>query len=150
MGWLPGCLPHRQRWVAAPRSGFTAWYVCRETRTITYPTKGGTRHIQAPRKVSVEVPNLSKGEMCSNYSLNICPRFLQPFTAPSEGRAPQALRSRLLGAHHRHFHVDGGRSWTSSSSTSRGPAVDVLTLMMDTPEPSASAPSRGSSSTFSC
>jgi hypothetical protein len=26
-----------------------------------------------PRKASVEVPNLSKGEIYSNYSLSICP-----------------------------------------------------------------------------
>jgi hypothetical protein len=29
-GLLPGCLPQRQRWVTAPRSGLTAWYVHRE------------------------------------------------------------------------------------------------------------------------
>jgi hypothetical protein len=73
MGWLPGCLPHRQRWVAVSRFGLIASYVRRETRTVTYPAKGGTRHVQAPRKASVEVPNLSKGEMCSNYYLSICP-----------------------------------------------------------------------------
>jgi hypothetical protein len=73
MGWLTGCLPHRQRWVAAPRSGLTTWYVCQEMRTITYPAKGGTRHVQTPRKASVEVSNLSKAEMCSNYSLIIYP-----------------------------------------------------------------------------
>jgi hypothetical protein len=33
----------------------------------------GTRHVHAPIKVSVEVSNLSKGEICSNYSLSICP-----------------------------------------------------------------------------
>jgi hypothetical protein len=47
--------------------------------------------------------------MCSNYSLIICPRFLQPFTALPEGWALKALRSRI-----------------SSSGTSRGPAVDVF------------------------
>jgi hypothetical protein len=34
---------------------------------------GGTQHVQALRKELVEVPNLSKGEICSNYSLSICP-----------------------------------------------------------------------------
>jgi hypothetical protein len=47
--------------------------------------------------------------MCSNYSFSICPRFLQPFTALPEGRAPKALRS-----------------WISSYNTSRGPAIDVF------------------------
>jgi hypothetical protein len=71
VGLLPGCLPHHQRWVATPRSGLTAWYVRRETRTVTYPTKRGTRHVQALKKVLAEVPNLSKGEMYSNYSLHL-------------------------------------------------------------------------------
>jgi hypothetical protein len=30
-GLLPGCLPHRQRWVVAPRFGTIAWYVRWET-----------------------------------------------------------------------------------------------------------------------
>jgi hypothetical protein len=55
------------------------------------------------------VSNLSKGEMCSKYSLSICSRFLQPFTALPEGRAPEALRSQI-----------------SSFGTSRGPAIDVF------------------------
>jgi hypothetical protein len=92
-----------------PWSGLTAWYVRRETRTITYPAKGGTRHVQAPRKASAEVPNLSKGEMCSNYSLSICPRFLQPFTVLPEGQAPKALRSQI-----------------SNSGTPRGPIIDIF------------------------
>jgi hypothetical protein len=33
----------------------------------------GTRHVQAPIKASVEVSNLSKSEIYSNYSLSICP-----------------------------------------------------------------------------
>jgi hypothetical protein len=61
--------------------------------------------------------------MCSNYSLGICPRFLQPFTTLLEGWAPQALCSRI-----------------SSSGTSRGPVVDVSTLLVDTPGPSAPTP----------
>jgi hypothetical protein len=76
---------------------------------FTYPAKRGTWHVQTLRKVSTEVTNLSKGEMCSNYSLIICPRFLQPFTALPEGWALKALRSRI-----------------SCSGTSRGPAVDVF------------------------
>jgi hypothetical protein len=57
------------------------------------------------------VSNLSKGKICSNYFLSICPRFLQPFTALPKGRAPKALRSRI-----------------SSSDTSRGPAIDILNI----------------------
>jgi hypothetical protein len=83
--------------------------VCRKTQTVTYPTKGATRHVQALRKASAEVPNLSKGEVCSNYSLSIYPRFLQPFTTLPEGQAPKALHYRI-----------------SSSGTSRGPAIDVF------------------------
>jgi hypothetical protein len=37
---LLGCLPHRQQWVAAPRYGLTACYVCQEMRTVSYPSKG--------------------------------------------------------------------------------------------------------------
>jgi hypothetical protein len=92
-----------------PWSGLTAWYVRQEMRTVTYPAKGGTRHVQASRKASVEVPNLSKGEMCSNYSLSICPRFLQPFTVLPEGQAPKALRSQI-----------------SNSGTPRGPIIDIF------------------------
>jgi hypothetical protein len=44
------------------------------------------------------------------------------------------------GAHHRRFHVDGGRSRTFSSGTSWGPAIDVFTLMVAVLEPSALAP----------
>jgi hypothetical protein len=56
--------------------------------------------------------------MCSNYYLSICPKFLQPFSALPEGRAPQALRSRI-----------------SSSGTSCGSVVDVFTLMVGAPGP---------------
>jgi hypothetical protein len=66
-------------------------------------------HVQSPRKASAEVSNLSNGEICSNYSLSICPRFLQPFTTLPEGQVPKALRSRI-----------------SSSGTSRGPTIDVF------------------------
>jgi hypothetical protein len=37
------------------------------------PLRGATWHVQAPRKASVEVLNLSKDKICSNYFLNICP-----------------------------------------------------------------------------
>jgi hypothetical protein len=56
---------------------------------------------------------------------------------------------RLPGARRRRFHIDGGRSWTFSSGTSRGPAVDVFTLMVGAPGPSALAPPGGPPSTFS-
>jgi hypothetical protein len=55
--------------------------------------------------------------------LAFVPRFLQPFTALPEGRAPQTLCSQI-----------------SSSSTSRGPIVDVFMLMLGAPGPSALAP----------
>jgi hypothetical protein len=153
MGWLPRCLPHHQRWVAVPQSGLTAWYVHRETQTITYPSKGGTRHVQALRKALVEVPNLSKGEMCSNYSLSICPKISATIHRPTQGAGftaaalPDLLLRHLPGARRRSFYVDGGCSRTSSSGTSRGPTVDVLTLMVGAPRPSASSPPRGPSST---
>jgi hypothetical protein len=40
--WVP---PYHQRLVVVPRSDLTAWYVCWETRTVTYPAKGGTQHV---------------------------------------------------------------------------------------------------------
>jgi hypothetical protein len=80
--------------------------------------------------------------------------FLQPFTALPEGRAPQAtppnLQLRHLpGVRRRRFHIDGGRSRTFSSGTTRGPVVDVFTLMVSAPGPSTPAPPRGPPSTFS-
>jgi hypothetical protein len=54
-----------------PRSSLTAWYMCQEMQTVTYPTKGYTLDVQAPRKVSIEAPNPSKDEMCFNFSLSI-------------------------------------------------------------------------------
>jgi hypothetical protein len=71
MGLLPRCLPHYQRRVTVPRPSLTTWYVRQETRTVTYTTKGCTLDVQAPRKVSTEVHNLSKREMCFNFSLSI-------------------------------------------------------------------------------
>jgi hypothetical protein len=54
------------------QSGLIAWYVQQKIRSVTYPAKGCTRDVQAARKLSAEAPNLSKGEICSNYSLSIC------------------------------------------------------------------------------
>jgi hypothetical protein len=71
MGLLPVWAPHCRRWVAVPRSHLTAWYMHWETQTVTYPTKRCTLDVQAPIKVSTEAPNLSKDEMCFNFSLNI-------------------------------------------------------------------------------
>jgi hypothetical protein len=49
----------------------------------------------------------------------------------------------LSEAHRRCFHVDGGCSRTFSSGTSWGPAVDIFTLMVGAPRPSAPAPPGG-------
>jgi hypothetical protein len=106
--------------------------VRREVRTVTYPAKGGTRHVQALRKVSVEVPNLSKGEMCSNYYLSICLRFLQPFTALPEGLALKVLHSRI-----------------SSSGTSCWPAIDIFNFDGGCCRTLPPAPPRGPASTSS-
>jgi hypothetical protein len=46
-------------------------YIRREAQTVTYPTKGCTLDVQIPRRVSTKVLNLSKGEMCFNFSLSI-------------------------------------------------------------------------------
>jgi hypothetical protein len=51
--------------------------------------------------------------------------------------------SHLPGARRRRFHVDGGRSRTFSSGTYWGPIVDVFTLMVSAPGPSAPAPPGG-------
>jgi hypothetical protein len=68
---------------------------------------------------------------------------LEP-SAPAPPRGPPSMFSRwwwalpdhqlrhLPGVRRRCFHVDGGRSWTFSSGTSRGPAVEVFTLMVGT------------------
>jgi hypothetical protein len=53
----------------------------------------------------------------------------------------------LTGARRRRFHVDGGRSRTFSSGTSRVSAVDVFTLIVDAPGPSVPAPLGGLLST---
>jgi hypothetical protein len=55
----------------------------------------------------------------------------------------------LPGIHRRRFHVGGGRSRTSSFGTSRGPTVDVFTLVVDARGPPAPAPPAGPPSTFS-
>jgi hypothetical protein len=71
MGLLSGWPPHCRRWVIVSRSGLTIWNMHWEMQTITYLTKGCTLDIQAPRKALIEVPNLSKDEMCFNFSLSI-------------------------------------------------------------------------------
>jgi hypothetical protein len=38
---------------------------------VTYPIKGCTLGVQASRKASIEAPNLSKDEICFNFSLSI-------------------------------------------------------------------------------
>jgi hypothetical protein len=115
--------------------------------------KGCTRHVQTLRRASVEVSHLSKGEICYNYSLTIYPyisttihrptrdelRSTSGFTALSEGwtlvvynislgsrmGTSPPLRGPLGGPPFTFLNVDGGRSRISSSSTSRGPAVDI-------------------------
>jgi hypothetical protein len=62
---------------------------------------------------------------------------------------PDLQLRHLLGAHRRCFHVDGERSQTFSSSTSRGSVVNVFTLVMDAPESSAPAPPEGPPPKFS-
>jgi hypothetical protein len=89
-----------------PRFDLTVWYVRREMRIVTYPAKGDTHHVQLPRKALAEVSNLSKGEMCSNYSLSICPYVSTTIHctdrgAGSEGVALPVLQLRhLSGARH--------------------------------------------------
>jgi hypothetical protein len=94
--------------------------------------------------------------MCSNYSLSICPRFLQPFSALPEGWVPKALCSQIsststpwgaaiyvfnfsggqcrtlrpapLGGYHRRLQL---RWWPLSdlaASTPRGSAIDVFNI----------------------
>jgi hypothetical protein len=78
------------------------------------------------------VPNLSKGEVCSNYSLSIYPRFLQPFTTLPEGQAPKALRYRISSSDTSRgpaidvFNFGGGRCRTMPPAPPRGPAIDVF------------------------
>jgi hypothetical protein len=78
------------------------------------------------------VSNLSKGEIYSNYSLSICPRFLQPFTALPEGRAPKALRSRISssgtsrGLATNVFNFGGDQCRTLPPATPGGPAIDAF------------------------
>jgi hypothetical protein len=61
---------------------------------------------------------------------------------------PNHQLRHLPGARRRRFHVGGGRSRTFSSGTSRGPVVDVFTLVVSVPGPSAPAPPRGPPLTF--
>jgi hypothetical protein len=53
---------------------------------------------------------------------------------------PDLQLQHLSGARRQRFHVDGGRSRTFSSGTSRGAAVDVFTLMVCAPGPLALTP----------
>jgi hypothetical protein len=70
-GSTPWVLPSPSAVAVVPRPGLIAWYIRRETRTVTYPTEECTLDVQALRKVSTEVPNMSKGEMHFNFSLSI-------------------------------------------------------------------------------
>jgi hypothetical protein len=99
-------------------------------------------------KVSAQVSNLSKCEMCSNYSLSICHYVSVIIHHPAReaGSAGTALpdlqlRQRFLalmagapgspapappgGPQSMFLSVDSGRSRISISDTSWGPAVDV-------------------------
>jgi hypothetical protein len=82
-------------------------------RTVTYPAKGGTRHVQAPRKASVEASNLSKGEICFNLSLSIsfqisktreqdpgAPRVLEPEASSGLLQASPSRSRDELRRHH--------------------------------------------------
>jgi hypothetical protein len=62
---------------------------------------------------------------------------------------PELQLWHLPGGHRRRFHVGGGRSRTFSSDTSRGPTVDIFTLMVRAPGSSAPAPPVGPLSMFS-
>jgi hypothetical protein len=84
------------------------------------------------------------------------PRFLQPFTALPEGRALKALRSQISssgtprGPPSLFLSVDGGRSWITSSSNSRGARRQCfLALMVGVPGSPAPAPPEGPPSTSS-
>jgi hypothetical protein len=71
MGLLSEWPPHCRQLVAMFRSGLTTWYMYRETEMVTYPTKGFTIDVQAPRKALTEASNLSKHELCFNFFLSI-------------------------------------------------------------------------------
>jgi hypothetical protein len=71
IGLLPGWPTHRRWWVIVHRFGLTVWYVCWETQTVTYHIKGCTLDVQAHRKASTKVFNLSKDKICFNLSLSI-------------------------------------------------------------------------------
>jgi hypothetical protein len=75
----------------------------------------------------------SKG-MVVSVALGICyPPSSSDTTSCSCGKTPTTTG-------HRRFHVDGGRSRISSSGTSRGPTVNVFTLMVGAPRFPAPAP----------
>jgi hypothetical protein len=119
------------------------------------PLRGAHGMSRPQEKTSVEVSNLCNGEMCSNYSLSICPYVSATIHRPARGAgsAGAALSDiqfwHLPKACHRRFHVGGGRSRTFSSGTTRGLVVDVFTLMVGAPGPSAPTPPGGLASTFS-
>jgi hypothetical protein len=108
-----------------------------------------------PKKTSAEVPNQSKGEMCSNYSLSICPYVSATIHRPARGAGsastalPDLQLWHLLEVHRLRFltlmvgapgspapaplggpsstflSVNGGCFWITSSSTSQGAAINV-------------------------
>jgi hypothetical protein len=86
VGLLLGCLPHRQRWVATPRSGLTAWYVRRETQTVTYPAKGAHDMSRPQEKRQQKCPIWVRVKCVLTTFWAFVPRFLQPFTTLPEGR----------------------------------------------------------------
>jgi hypothetical protein len=53
------------------------------TPTRISTTKGCTRHVQTSRRASAEVSHLSKGEICSNYSLTIYPYISTTIHSPT-------------------------------------------------------------------
>jgi hypothetical protein len=93
--------------------------------------------------------------MCSNYSLSIFSQVSTTIHRPARGAGSAGYKlsnlhlRHLPGVHRRRFHIDGGRSRTFSSGTTQGPVVDVFTLMVSSPGPSAPAPLGGPPSTLS-
>jgi hypothetical protein len=92
------------------------------------------------------------GAAVDGFTLVVCAPGPSALTPP---RGPPLMFSRwwwalsdlqlrhLSGARHRRFHVGGGRSRTFSSGTSRRPAVNIFTLVVGAPGPSAPAPPGG-------
>jgi hypothetical protein len=117
--------------VAVLRSDLTAWSMCRETRIITYPTKGAHVMSRPQEKHQQKCPTWVRVKCVLTTLWAFVLKFLQPFTALTNGRAPQALHSQTSssgtsrGPSSMFLSVDGGRSRTFSSGTSWRPAVDV-------------------------